>query len=219
MEEINLKELYDYFKERLVLILIIVLVLVVLGSSYSIFFKTPLYQSTSKILLGSANGTYTTSDVTLNASLVKTYSEIAKSDLVVSQVINNTGVKKSASEIASNITLSAVSESLMVQISVADENPEIAKQITDSLVEVFIKEAKDKMNSANFTIIDEATTPSKPYNVNLTKDLVIYLLIGIVVALTIVFVIFYFDTTVKSSDDVEEKFGLPILGVVPKIKR
>lgn len=219
MEEINLKELYDYFKERLVLILIIVLAVVVLGSSYSIFFKTPLYQSTSKILLGSANGTYTTSDVTLNASLVKTYSEIAKSDLVVSQVINNTGVKKSASEIASNITLSAVSESLMVQISVADENPEIAKQITDSLVEVFIKEAKDKMNSANFTIIDEATTPSKPYNVNLTKDLVIYLLIGIVVALTIVFVIFYFDTTVKSSDDVEEKFGLPILGVVPKIKR
>ncbi len=205
MEEINLKELYDYFKERLVLILIIVLAVVVLGSSYSIFFKTPLYQSTSKILLGSANGTYTTSDVTLNASLVKTYSEIAKSDLVVSQVINNTGVKKSASEIASNITLSAVSESLMVQISVADENPEIAKQITDSLVEVFIKEAKDKMNSANFTIIDEATTPSKPYNVNLTKDLVIYLLIGIVVALTIVFVIFYFDTTVKSSDDVEEK--------------
>ncbi len=219
MEEINLKELYDYFKERLVLILTIVLVVVVLGSAYSIFFKTPLYQSTSKILLGSANGTYTTSDVTLNASLVKTYSEIAKSDLVVSQVINNTGVKKSASEIASNITLSAVSESLMVQISVADENPEVAKQITDSLVEVFIKEAKDKMNSANFTIIDEATTPSKPYNVNLTKDLVIYLLIGIVVALTVVFVIFYFDTTVKSSDDVEEKFGLPILGVVPKIKR
>ena len=219
MEEINLKELYDYFKERLVLILTIVLVVVVLGSAYSIFFKTPLYQSTSKVLLGSSNGTYTTNDVTLNANLVKTYSEVAKSDLVVSQVINQTGVDRSTSSIASNITLAAVSESLMIQISVAAKDPETAKKITDSLVEVFIKEAKDKMKQQNFTIIDEATTPSKPYNVNLTKDVVIYLLVGVVVALATVFVIFYFDTTVKSSDDVEEKFGLPILGVVPKVKR
>ncbi len=219
MEEINLKELYDYFKERLVLILTIVLVVVVLGSAYSIFFKTPLYQSTSKVLLGSSNGTYTTNDVTLNANLVKTYSEVAKSDLVVSQVINQTGVDRSTSSIASNITLAAVSESLMIQISVADKDPETAKKITDSLVEVFIKEAKDKMKQQNFTIIDEATTPSKPYNVNLTKDVVIYLLVGVVVALATVFVIFYFDTTVKSSDDVEEKFGLPILGVVPKVKK
>ena len=219
MEEINLKELYDYFKERLVLILTIVLVVVVLGSAYSIFFKTPLYQSTSKVLLGSSNGTYTTNDVTLNANLVKTYSEVAKSDLVVSQVINQTGVDRSTSSIASNITLAAVSESLMIQISVADKDPEAAKKITDSLVEVFIKEAKDKMKQQNFTIIDEATTPSKPYNVNLTKDVVIYLLVGVVVALATVFVIFYFDTTVKSSDDVEEKFGLPILGVVPKVKK
>lgn len=219
MEEINLKELYDYFKERLVLILTIVLVVVVLGSAYSIFFKTPLYQSTSKVLLGSSNGTYTTNDVTLNANLVKTYSEVAKSDLVVSQVINQTGVDRSTSSIASNITLAAVSESLMIQISVADKDPETAKKITDSLVEVFIKEAKDKMKQQNFTIIDEATTPSKPYNVNLTKDVVIYLLVGVVVALATVFVIFYFDTTVKSSDDVEEKIGLPILGVVPKVKK
>ena len=131
MEEVNLKELYDYFKERLVLILTIVLVVVVLGSAYSIFFKTPLYQSTSKVLLGSSNGTYTTNDVTLNANLVKTYSEVAKSDLVVSQVINQTGVDRSTSSIASNITLAAVSESLMIQISVADKDPETAKKITD----------------------------------------------------------------------------------------
>lgn len=218
MEEINLKELYDYFKERLMLILTIILVVVVLGSAYSIFFKTPLYQSSSKILLGSANGTYTTNDVQLNASLVKTYSEIAKSDLVVNQVISNTGVDRKASGIRSNITLAAVSESLMIQISVSDRDPDTAKEITDGLVEVFIKEAKDKMNTQNFTIIDEATKPTAPYNVNLTKDVIIYLLAGVVVALAVVFVIFYFDTTVKSSDDIEEKFGLPILGVVPKIK-
>ena len=103
MEEINLKELYDYFKERLVLILTIVLVVVVLGSAYSIFFKTPLYQSTSKVLLGSSNGTYTTNDVTLNANLVKTYSEVAKSDLVVSQVINHDSLYFGISKLQGNI--------------------------------------------------------------------------------------------------------------------
>ena len=49
--------------------------------------------------------------------------------------------------------------------------------------------------------------------------MVIYLFVGIVLAFGVVFVIYYFDTTIKSSDEVENRFDLPVIGVVPKVKR
>lgn len=57
MEEINLKELFDYFKSRIMVILIIILVALIAGSVYSIFLKTPLYRSKTTIVLVSEDGT------------------------------------------------------------------------------------------------------------------------------------------------------------------
>jgi capsular polysaccharide biosynthesis protein len=34
----------------------------------------------------------------------------------------------------------------------------------------------------------------------------------------IVFVIFYFDTSIKSADEIENKLGLPVIGIIPKVK-
>ena len=64
-----------------------------------------------------------------------------------------------------------------------------------------------------------AEEAEEPYNINIVKDMVIYLFVGIVLAFGVVFVIYYFDTTIKSSDEVENRFDLPVIGVVPKVKR
>jgi hypothetical protein len=44
----------------------------------------------------------------------------------------------------------------------------------------------------------------------------IYILVGFVLASAIIFVIYYFDTTIKSSEIVEDKLGLTVIGIVPK---
>ena len=56
MEEINLKELFDYIKERLLMIIIMVLAVLVIGSVYSVFVKTPMYRSKTSIVLVSDDG-------------------------------------------------------------------------------------------------------------------------------------------------------------------
>ena len=64
-----------------------------------------------------------------------------------------------------------------------------------------------------------AEEAESPYNINIFKDLLIYLLVGIVISFGIIFVIFYFDTTIKSVEEIENKLGLPVFGIVPKVKR
>ena len=59
----------------------------------------------------------------------------------------------------------------------------------------------------------------KTHNINVIKQVIIYFLIGFVLAAGIIFVIFYFDRTIKSVEQVEQKIKLPILGSVQENER
>ena len=43
-------------------------------------------------------------------------------------------------------------------------------------------------------------------------------MVGLVLCCGVLFVIFYFDTTIKSKSEVEELLGLEVLAVIPDIK-
>ena len=89
MEEINLIEVFEYFKNKLVWIIASILVVLVLGNIFTLATRVPMYRSNTTILLVGSNEQLNQNDVSLNNNLVATYSEIIKSRRVLSQVINN----------------------------------------------------------------------------------------------------------------------------------
>ena len=75
MEEIGLKELFDYFIAKIEILFLILTCVLVIGNVYSLFIKTPLYKSEVKLVLVSENNTQagiTQGDVQLNNNLVDT---------------------------------------------------------------------------------------------------------------------------------------------------
>ncbi len=67
----------------------------------------------------------------------------------------------------------------------------------------------------NVYTMDNAEVSNSPYNINHVKDLVLFAIIGIVVAFGLVVVIYLLDTTIKSEADVEEYAGLSVLSTIP----
>lgn len=220
MEEINLSEVYSYFKTKILWILLAIVVIVILGNIYTIITRTPMYQSnTTIVLVGESKKEYNQSDSLLNQNLIGTYSQIIKSRKVLSQVIENLDLKITTEELSNSITTSSVEETEIIQITVENAKAKDAQRITDEVAKVFAKEIKDIYNLENVTIIDKAELAKSPYNVNYVKDNIIYLVIGIVLSFGVVFVMYYFDTSIKSSEVVEEKLGLTVIGIVPKEER
>lgn len=220
MEEINLSEVYSYFKTKILWILLAIIVIVILGNIYTIITRTPMYQSnTTIVLVGESKKEYNQSDSLLNQNLIGTYSQIIKSRKVLSQVIENLDLKITTEELSNSITTSSVEETEIIQITVENAKAKDAQKITDEVAKVFAKEIKDIYNLENVTIIDKAELAKSPYNVNYVKDNIIYLVIGIVLSFGVVFVMYYFDTSIKSSEVVEEKLGLTVIGIVPKEER
>ena len=217
MEEINLVEIFSYFKSKIIPILIVIGVILVVGNIYSIFLKTPMYQSNTTVLLVNSKNNNTT-ELQLNKNLVTTYTEIIKSRRVLTQVIKEGKLDCSVAELSNMISVEAVGDTELIRITVKNPNKKKASIIADQIADTFIKEIKDLYHLENVSVVDKAIVNNNAYNINYLKDNIIYLGIGIVLTFGIVFVMYYFDTTIKSTEVVENKLGLTIIGIVPEEK-
>lgn len=222
MEELYLKDVFNIFWSKRFAIVLIIAMFIVVGFVYSYLYIKPEYKSTTSILLAKSNtaqsndGTITSSEVTLNQKLVSTYSDLIKTDKVLNQVINNLGIEKKVEQLKKNIQVSAKSGTEIIEISVKDADNEMACRIANEAAQVFITQiAREYYNMDNVYVVDEARVESSPYNINHTKDLIIFAAGGFVVACAYVLIADMLDTTVKSKEDIEKKLGLIVLTSIP----
>ena len=221
MEEIDLKEMFDYFKNKILWIIVSVIVIIIVGNTYTIVTRVPMYRSDTTIVLVSENQneSYNSTELQLNKNLVGTYSEIIKSRRVLEPVIENLGLDYSYGELKSNVTVSSVTNAEIIRISVGDKNAQIATSIANEIANVFSTEVQKIYKLNNVSVVDKAVDNLKPYNVNYIKDNIIYIGIGIMLSCGIIFIKFYFDTTIKTGEEIENKLGLTVLGIVPNVEK
>lgn len=220
MEEIDLKELFDYFNTKAKTIILIIILIVIAGNAYTILTRKPMYKSDTTIVLVSESNTQNNfTDLQMNKNLVDTYSEIIKSRKVLNPVIKNLNLKYSYNELKEKVSVSPVTNTEIIRVSVSDKNPKKAKEIANEIGNVFTEKIQKIYNLNNVSIVDKAIKAKSPYNINYIKDNVIYLAIGLVLSCGLIFIKFYFDTTIKTSEEIENKLGLTIVGIVPKVEK
>ena len=221
MEEINIMDFLNYLKKYVLVIVLVSLVLIIGVFIYDKSIKKPLYTTYTTIILTKSNEaqtgtTITQNDILLNQKLVETYSKIIKSKLVLEQVISETGVTYTAEELSENVNVEAYENTEMLKISVTDQDPELAASIANSIAQVFSGEIAKIYQINNISVVDVAVTPEEVSNNTLKRDLLIALFISIFGTIGLVFVVYYFDDTVKLTDDLEEEIGMPVVAKVFK---
>lgn len=219
MEEIDIKDFLIYLKKFI--LAMIVLALLATGGSvfYNICIKKPLYKTSTTVVLAQSNNTTsqaTLNDININQKLVATYSEIVKSKRVLEQVINNLSLDTSADALSKHVSVASIEDTEILKISVEDGNRELAPIIANNIAEVFTNEIKNIYQLDNVSTLDLAQTPEKQSNNTTIRDAIIAAFIAIFGVTAIAFIIYYFDDSIKYSDDLEKKVGLPIAGKVIK---
>ena len=134
MEEINLEELFYYFRNKISWIIIAIILAIGIGNTFTILTRTPMYKSSTTMVLVNENkdsSTYNTTEQQLNKNLVGTYSEIIKSRMILETVISNLKLDYTSSELASNISVDAVDNTEIIKVSVSDANAKEATSIAN----------------------------------------------------------------------------------------
>lgn len=224
MEELDLKELFQIFWEKKVYIILITLIFLMLGVIYTIGITTPKYKSSTTVILTKADSTaasssqesITQTDITLNQKLVSTYRELIKSDSVLRTVITNLGLSDiNEDTLKKAITVTAVEDTEVIKISVSDTNPKQAANLANEIGKVFAEKVADIYKINNVYVVDQAEEESEPYNINHTKDIIIFVLIGLVISTMYVLLANILDTTVKTEEDIKKTLNLPVIALLP----
>ena len=217
----------------------------IIGAVYSYNFVTPKYQSSTRIILSqvsdvednveeeiinttknnnianktSTNSTTTginTNDLTLNQKLVSTYSEIIKGDTVLSSVIQKLNIVDTPESLRNNISVTAVKDTQIIKITVSHADATKAKDIANEITKVFEEKIAEIYHINNLTILDEAKISTLPYNINHTRDIALFALIGLVVSVVLILFLNMLDNTIGSEKDIENNLKKNVLVSIPE---
>ncbi len=228
MRELTINDLLDLLVDNRRFIIAITILVTLFSVVYTLIIVTPMYESKTKIIIARSSESVenleenkiTANDLMLNQKLVSTYSEIIKSRKVLGKVIEELKLKKvTIREMANNIIVTPVKDSEVINISVKNKSPQNAAKIANKLVSIFSDEVKSIYNIENITVVDVAIADSTPINVNIIKNLIIFMVLGLFGSYGLVFIKEYLDASIKYPEDIEEILGSNILGLIPELDK
>lgn len=203
--------------------LIVILALLVGGSTYaySKITSVPLYSSSGTLYINTQKE-QKTDDVDVNAltgvqSLMPTYIEILKSDPFLQLVSDDIDNKYSFADIKSKTKISGIEDTNLMTITVSTEDAHDAYLICESIVNNAFDEIIRVFEGGSVKLINNPVEATSPQPTNSLKRGIIGFCAGAAIAVLIIFLINLFDTRVKSSEELKQKYNLPILGEVSNL--
>lgn len=204
-------------------IILVALVFAIATFGYSAFLAKKEYQSTSRIYVVSRqnqdNNALTNSDLQAGSYLVKDYREIILSQNVLSQAIEELKLDMTPAELSKKISVSVPTDTRILSITAKDGDPKEAARIANGLRNVAAEKIISVTKVSDVTTLDEAEVPQSPSSPNIRRNVLLGFVAGAGLIVVLLVVVEVLDDRVKRPEDVEELMGLPLLGVVPDIKK
>ncbi|WP_425547579.1 polysaccharide biosynthesis tyrosine autokinase [Arthrobacter ramosus] len=150
---------------------------------------------------------------------VQSYVKTVQSPVVLQPAIDSLGLTTTSEQLAKRVTAKNDVNTVLIDISVADESPAqaaaIAEAIAKSLVRAVDTLEKPKTGGASpvsLSIITPATVPGSPTTPNTRLNLLIGLAVGLAIGLAAAVLRSTFDSRIRGEVDLRQVTESPLLG-------
>lgn len=226
--EISLSEIFVLIKKSLVWIILISIFCGGIAFGISEYLITPVYEAETTMMISgyigysgnnNVNSDTQMSDLRLNKELAATYSEIIKTRGIFEIVNKNLGLNMSYDDFMNNVSVVSKNDTEIMVLSVKDTNQTRAMDMANEIVMVFKEFIIETSEEDKVQILDKAIEPEKPISPKILQNTVMGVLLGGVLSTFIFLAIGLFDTTIKSEEDFENTFDIPVIGIIPDKKK
>lgn len=181
---------------------------------------TPLYTSTVQIYVNNSdittsNSSVSTSDLNASAQLVDLYEVILNTDDTLDLILEYTGLDYSYSALRSMISTSAVNDTQVFKVSVANASPEEAQLIASTIGDVLPGVITDIVQDADAVVVSHAKIPTSISSPNYFKNAFMGAFAGFIAAILFVTMINLMDVIIHTEHEVQEITKKPILAYIP----
>lgn len=217
--EIDLREVFFAIRRKFLVIIATGLFFGCLACIFTKFFMTPVYTSTSSMLVLTKETTLASlADLQMGSQLTNDYRILITSRPVVEEVIGNLNLDTDYKTLTEDITVENPSDTRILNISVDNHDAELAAEIVNEISSVSSEFIGDKMEVTPPKIIEKGEIPTLKSGPSMTKNTLLGILIGLLISGGIVVVMTIMDDTIKCEDDIEKYLGIPMLASVPDRK-
>ena len=217
--EIDLREVFFALKKRALIILAALVAGALIAGAYTKLLVTPMYSSTATMLVLSKDTTLTSiADLQLGTQLTNDYSVLLTSRPVLEEVIDNLGLDMGYGSLKGAITLNNPSNTRILEITVQNSDPELARDLVNELAHTASDYIGDKMEVIPPKVIEEGEVSTSQISPNTKKNIMLGALAGAVLAAGVVVLMSVLDDSIRSEDDIENFLGMPTLASVPDRK-
>ncbi|MFT9057674.1 MAG: Wzz/FepE/Etk N-terminal domain-containing protein [Ethanoligenens sp.] len=221
-QELDLKRILMILKKGWRLVLVVAVLGMAVGFCFSKWLIAPQYASSTMLVVNAANTqntatTITNDQLTTAQELVNTYSVILESDTVLDQVISDLNLNTDANALSKRITVEGVNQTQVLKITVRDENPQMSKNIANDIARVAPDIIIKTVKAGSVEVVSAAKLELKPVFPNIALFSAGGLLIGFIGAFIVILVRDLLDNSFDSDQDVEDRLGISVIGVIPII--
>ncbi len=106
------------------------------------------------------------------------------------------------------------------EYDIMKQDVEGSRSIYDAVLKKFQESSlAGSMNMSNVQLLDSAVQPEAPFRPDKKRNILLGLFIGLMCGIGASFLMEMLDNTFKAPEDVEEYLHLPMLGIIPRIKK
>jgi receptor protein-tyrosine kinase len=216
-------ELSDYLRilRRRWRLVVTTLLVVLVGAALLTWRTTPQYQSTTQLFIStSASSSAEAYQGNLFSSQrLSSYADLATGTELATRVASRLDSPLTPAELAAKVTAQASPETVLLNISVTDPEPEVAQQLTQAYGEelmALVAELETPPGRSKpvlkATITDAANLPGSAISPNPLRNMALAFVLGLLLGVGLAVVRELLDTSTKSADDVTTALQAPILG-------
>jgi succinoglycan biosynthesis transport protein ExoP len=191
--------------------------------------QTNEYRAETTIVVGQAGGLVQPQNAGAIQPFSATMQELITSTVVAQDVINALNLKTMPQSLLSSISVSFNPQSAALRVSVIESSPILARAVAQQIGVSFtalVKERFGKARSTNPSTAPLSATVWDPAHVIPGKiqprpklNLLIAGILGVVLGLLAAFLREQFDRTLRSTDEIERAFGVPVIGQIPSLQK
>ena len=202
---------------------------------YSNFVAEPQYSAQVRMMVQNGTKTesadgkteydwaFTAAELAAAQSLVKTYMHIMKGHVTMSRVVERvnevyqTDLGYTPEDLAKRVTMKAVADTELLEITVTVEDPNKAAAIANCIAEVLPQRVEVDLGLKPLRLVDEARINTEPVSPNKTKNTVLGFAVGAMLAALIVAAFAIADGSVHDEDFVLKTYNYPVLAKIPPL--
>ena len=218
-DQIDLIEIFSLLLRKAWIVVLCLIVGGTLAFGWTKLRVTPMYTASSTIYVLTKTTTVTSiADLQLGSQLTNDFVILAKSRPVIETVIEDLDLDYTYEAVSRMISITNEENTRIVKFSVSHADPEMAKNIANSVAEATAERIAYIMNTDKPKIVEEAVEPTVPSSPNVLRNIEKGALLGTGLAIAVIMLLYLLNDTLQTEADVLKYLDLNVLAVIPAEK-